>query len=108
MSPCSPPMMFVSIVGQASFHTAAPSGPSMIDRSKRIEGRAALRGSAPAAADSAEALLAAAASLIDGSYRPAPCEASTARAGLFADRERSGGTHRPPFHAEPLPRTLPI
>src|ERR1700674_287359 len=29
----SPPMMLVSIVGQASFHTARPSGPSMMDRS---------------------------------------------------------------------------
>jgi hypothetical protein len=29
-------MMFCSIVGQASFHTAGASGPSMIDRSKRV------------------------------------------------------------------------
>lgn len=29
-------MMFVSIVGQASFHTTGPSGPSMIDRSYRL------------------------------------------------------------------------
>src|SRR5688572_454183 len=33
--PCSPPMMFVSIVGHASFHTAGRSGPSTIDRSYR-------------------------------------------------------------------------
>ena len=31
--PCSPPMMFVSIVGHASFHTAGGSGPSTIERS---------------------------------------------------------------------------
>jgi hypothetical protein len=31
--PWSPPMMFVSIVGQASFQTALRSGPSMIVRS---------------------------------------------------------------------------
>src|SRR5438067_5580642 len=33
--PCKPPTMFVSIVGHASFHTAALSGPSTSDRSKR-------------------------------------------------------------------------
>src|ERR1700687_90962 len=31
--PWSPPIMLVSIVGHASFHTAAPNGPSMMDRS---------------------------------------------------------------------------
>src|SRR5687768_18355624 len=33
MIPCSPAMMFCSIVGHASFHTAGPMGPSTIDRS---------------------------------------------------------------------------
>ena len=33
MIPCSPPMMFVSIVGHASFQTAGASGPSTIERS---------------------------------------------------------------------------
>src|SRR5688572_33228075 len=33
MIPCSPAMMFWSIVGHASFHTAGPMGPSTIDRS---------------------------------------------------------------------------
>src|SRR4051812_39473361 len=33
MIPCSPPMMFASIVGHARRHTAGRSGPSMIDRS---------------------------------------------------------------------------
>jgi hypothetical protein len=33
VKPWSPPMMLVSIVGHASFHTALRSGPSMIDRS---------------------------------------------------------------------------
>src|SRR6185436_2569180 len=31
--PCNPPTTLVSIVGQASFHTAGRSGPSIIDRS---------------------------------------------------------------------------
>src|SRR6267378_952366 len=31
--PWSPPIMLVSIVGHASFHTAGPSGPSIMDRS---------------------------------------------------------------------------
>jgi hypothetical protein len=31
--PCRPPITLVSIVGQASFHTAGPSGPSMMERS---------------------------------------------------------------------------
>src|ERR1700694_1119511 len=31
--PWRPPIMLVSIVGHASFHTAGPSGPSTIDRS---------------------------------------------------------------------------
>src|SRR6266516_245238 len=31
--PWSPPMMLVSIVGHASFHTAGRSGPSIIERS---------------------------------------------------------------------------
>ena len=35
MIPCSPPKMFVSIAGHASFHTAGSSGPSMIDLSYR-------------------------------------------------------------------------
>src|SRR5207248_2133048 len=34
--PCRPPMMFVNIVGQASFHTAGRSGPSMMERSYRL------------------------------------------------------------------------
>src|SRR5580765_1661151 len=33
--PCMPPMMFVSIVGHASFHTAGRSGPSTRVRSYR-------------------------------------------------------------------------
>jgi hypothetical protein len=33
--PWSPPMMLVSIVGHASFHTALRNGPSMIERSYR-------------------------------------------------------------------------
>src|SRR4051812_26227845 len=33
MMPWTPPMMFVSIVGQASFQTAGTIGPSTIDRS---------------------------------------------------------------------------
>ena len=33
--PCSPPMMFVSIVGQAIFQTAERSGPSTMERSYR-------------------------------------------------------------------------
>ena len=33
MIPCSPPMMFVIIVGHASFQTAGPSGPSTMERS---------------------------------------------------------------------------
>ena len=33
MMPCTPPIMFVSIVGQASFQTVGTSGPSMIERS---------------------------------------------------------------------------
>ena len=32
--PCSPPMMFCSIVGHASFQTAGAIGPSTIERSK--------------------------------------------------------------------------
>src|SRR5678815_4642629 len=35
MTPWRPPKMLVSIAGQASFHTAPRSGPSMIERSKR-------------------------------------------------------------------------
>src|SRR5215217_7152811 len=35
MIPCKPPIMLVSMVGHASFHTADCSGPSMIERSKR-------------------------------------------------------------------------
>src|ERR1041385_2418755 len=34
MIPCSPATAFCSIVGQASIHTARPSGPSMMERSK--------------------------------------------------------------------------
>jgi hypothetical protein len=37
--------MLASIVGQASFHTAGPSGPSMIDRSYRRRSAAAGFGS---------------------------------------------------------------
>jgi predicted permease len=33
MMPCNPPMMFVSIVGHASFQTTGDSGPSTIERS---------------------------------------------------------------------------
>ena len=39
MRPCSPPMMFCSSVGQPSFQTAAVTGPSTMEGSKR-EGRA--------------------------------------------------------------------
>src|SRR5688500_6428573 len=35
MTPCSPPIMLVSMVGHAIRQTAGRSGPSMIDRSKR-------------------------------------------------------------------------
>jgi hypothetical protein len=31
--PCNPPMMLVSLVGQAIFHPAGRSGPSTIERS---------------------------------------------------------------------------
>jgi len=43
-------MMFVSIVGHASFHTAGPSGPSMSERSKGFLAIGAWRGSVSAAA----------------------------------------------------------
>src|SRR6266540_7370135 len=38
MMPCSPAMMFCSIVGQASRQTAGPIGPSTMERSKRCAG----------------------------------------------------------------------
>jgi hypothetical protein len=39
MIPWSPPIMFWSMVGQASFHTARRIGPSTMERSKRAIGR---------------------------------------------------------------------
>src|SRR5947207_997494 len=58
-------MMLASIVGQASFQTAARSGPSTMERSYRMdERRAAPAGNAPAPPDWAEGWLTAAASLI--------------------------------------------
>ena len=38
MMPCIPPTTLVSIVGQASFQTAAGRGPSTIERSYRVDG----------------------------------------------------------------------
>jgi hypothetical protein len=37
MMPCSPAMMFCSIVGQASLNTAGPMGPSTIERSNFLD-----------------------------------------------------------------------
>jgi len=42
MMPCSPAMTFCSIVGHAIRQTAAPMGPSMIDRSYLLGLTAAL------------------------------------------------------------------
>lgn len=41
MMPWRPPIMFVSIVGQASFQTAGGSGPSTMERSYRRRSGAA-------------------------------------------------------------------
>src|SRR5256885_4211901 len=37
--PCSPPIRFCSIVGQASIHTARAIGPSTMERSRGLVGR---------------------------------------------------------------------
>jgi len=65
-------MMFASIVGHASFHTAARSGPSTIERSYRIDGRGAAAARAPVPVDGAEGWLTAAASLIAGKLPTGP------------------------------------
>ena len=59
-------MTFASIVGHASFHTAALSGPSMIERSYRADSRRAPAERAPASAGVAEGWVTVAASLIAG------------------------------------------
>jgi hypothetical protein len=52
-------MMFVSIVGQASFHTTGRSGPSMMDRSYRraTDGGAARGAATGAGVEGVEAVL---------------------------------------------------
>src|SRR5687768_1892704 len=44
MMPCRPPMMLVSMLGQAIFHTAERSGPSVMERSYRRLGPGAVVG----------------------------------------------------------------
>src|SRR5262245_13274750 len=59
MIPCSPPMMFVSMLGHAIFQTAGRKGPSTIERSYRrpSEGAAVMTGSPFATAVCLEVLL---------------------------------------------------
>src|SRR6186713_1189851 len=54
MMPCRPPIVFCSIVGHAMRHTAAPSGPSTMERSYLAAGWAGCAGGA-ADAESAAA-----------------------------------------------------
>src|SRR5215210_3878791 len=95
MIPCSPPMMLVSIVGQAIFHTASRSGPSTIERSNRLAGAAT--GGAAAAAGCVGLPATAGAGAIGAALERSGIDRGRLRCALLGP-ERDHGVHarRPP------------